>query len=90
MVLAVEGDVVELRRDRITVNGSAVPGSRTLDRDSRGQPMPQYRPGRYTLRAGEVWLFSPYHPGAFDSRYFGPVGTTGIQSTIVPVWTKRR
>lgn len=88
LVLAVEGDVVELRREGITVNGSAVPRSRTLDRDLRGRPLPQYTPGRYVLRPGEVWLFSPHHPGAFDSRYFGPISTVRIQTRVVPVWTR--
>jgi len=88
-VLAVEGDVVELRREGITVNGVAVPRSRTLDRDSRGRPMPQYPPGYYGLRQGEVWLFSPYHAAAFDSRYFGPISVEHVQATVVPLWTAR-
>jgi conjugative transfer signal peptidase TraF len=87
MVLAVAGDVVELRLEGITVNGVAIPRSRTLDRDSRGRPLPQYPPGRYVLRRGEMWLFSPYHPGSFDSRYFGPMPTADIQSSVVPLWT---
>jgi conjugative transfer signal peptidase TraF len=82
MVLGVEGDVVELRREGITLNGSAVPRSRTLNRDSQGRPLPQYPRGRYVLRKGEVWLFSPYHPAAFDSRYFGPVPISRIQLVI--------
>ncbi|HEV2147432.1 MAG TPA: conjugative transfer signal peptidase TraF [Longimicrobiaceae bacterium] len=88
MVLAMEGDVVELRPEGITVNGSAVARSRTLDRDSRGRPLPQYPPGRYVLRQGEVWLFSGYAVGAFDSRYFGPVFVSRVRAVIRPLWTE--
>jgi conjugative transfer signal peptidase TraF len=87
MVLAVGGDVVELRREGITVNGVDVPRSRSLDRDSRGRPLPQYPAGRYVLRPGEVWLFSGYTPQAFDSRYFGPILTYRVRGTVLPVWT---
>jgi conjugative transfer signal peptidase TraF len=87
-VLAMGGDVVELRRDGLTVNGVPVPYGTPLKRDSRGQPMPHYAWGRYALRQGEVWLYSPYHVAAFDSRYFGPVTVTRIQAVIQPVWTE--
>jgi conjugative transfer signal peptidase TraF len=82
MVLALEGDVVDLHPGGISVNGIPVPRSRTLERDSRGRPLPQYPRGRYVLRDGEVWLFSAHHPGAFDSRYFGPLPTTRIRSVV--------
>lgn len=87
MVFAVGGDVVELRRDGLTINGTPIPNSHTLERDSRGRPLPHYPWGTYILQIGSVWLFSPYHPAAFDSRYFGPVSTSSIRSAIRPVWT---
>jgi type IV secretory pathway protease TraF len=37
----------------------------------------------------ELWLFSPYHPLSFDSRYFGPIASVGVISRLVPVWTSR-
>lgn len=89
MVLATGGDVVELRRDGLTLNGHPVPNSRTLKWDSHGRPMPHYSWGMHVLRPGEVWLFSPYHPAAFDSRYFGPVSTSRIRSVVRPVWAGR-
>jgi conjugative transfer signal peptidase TraF len=87
MVLAMGGDVVELRRDGLTLNGHPVPNSRILMRDSHGRPMPHYSWGTHVLRPGEVWLFSPYHPAAFDSRYFGPISISRVRSVIRPVWT---
>lgn len=86
MVLATGGDVVELRRDGLTLNGVPVPHSRTVERDSRGRPMPHHPWGRHMLRPGDVWLYSSCHPGAFDSRYFGPVSTWRIQAVIRPLW----
>ena len=87
MVLAVGGDVVELRPDGLSVNGVPVPNGTPLERDSRGRPIPHYVWGRHALRQGEVWIYSPYHVAAFDSRYFGPVTVTRIQAVIRPVWT---
>ena len=87
MVLAVGGDVVEFRQEGLRVNGRSIPNSRTLERDRHGRSMPHHPWGSYKLRPGEVWLFSPYHRGAFDSRYFGPISSRRIRSVIRPVWT---
>jgi conjugative transfer signal peptidase TraF len=86
-VLALEGDVVTLRLEGIRVNGAAVPRSATVPRDSRGRPLPHYPCGEYRLEAGELWLFSPYRPNAYDSRYFGPVKLERVVSVLKPVWT---
>jgi conjugative transfer signal peptidase TraF len=89
MVLAAEGDVVELQPDGISVNGRAIPGSRALPRDARGRSMPHHPFGRHQLRPGELWLYSPHTPGAFDSRYFGPVRAEWVRAVVRPVWTWR-
>lgn len=72
-VLAVEGDLVTLSHDEIRVNGAAVPNSGTVSEDSHGRALPHHPWGQHKLRAGEIWLFSPYHLNAYDSRYFGPI-----------------
>lgn len=87
VVLAVAGDTVSLTRDGFVLNGIAVPSSRMVARDSRGRPIPHYPFGCYLVRAGEVWLFSPFHPLSFDSRYLGPVPASAVRSRIAPVWT---
>ena len=87
VVLAVAGDSLTLGPEGIRVNGCAVPKSQPRKRDSQGRLLEHYPYGSYVLARGEVWLFSPYHPLSFDSRYFGPVSDAGVLSLLVPVWT---
>lgn len=87
VVLAVAGDTVTLGPEGIRVNGRAVPKSQPRERDSQGRLLEHYPYGSYVLAHGELWLFSPYHPLSFDSRYFGPVSNAGVLSRLVPVWT---
>lgn len=87
IVVAIEGDVVALSRDGIRVNGEAMPNSVTVSKDSRGRHLPHFPWGVHRLRRGELWLFSPYHRGAYDSRYFGPVRTAQVVSVLRPIWS---
>ena len=89
VVLAVTGDTVTLSAPGTSVNGRAVPNSRPRDRDHKGRALEHYPYGSYTLGPGELWLFSPYHPLSFDSRYFGPVQKVSVLSRLTPVWTVR-
>ncbi len=88
MVLAVGGDVVELRPEGIAVNGIPVPNSSVWSTDRLGRPLPHHPWGAYVLRADQVWLFSPYHPRSFDSRYYGPVHRSAICAVVEPIWTE--
>lgn len=90
VVAAVEGDVVTLERDAVRVNGAALPNSATVSEDSRGRELPHQPWGNRRLRSGELWLFSPYHRNAFDSRYYGPVSSSHVVSRLQPVWTLSR
>lgn len=85
IVFATEGDVVTLSRNEIRVNGEPVPESATASRDSRGQLLPHYPWGTHRLGKDEIWLFSPYHRSAYDSRYFGPVRRSDVVSVLRPV-----
>lgn len=87
MVLAVGGDIVEVQPEGIAVNGLPIPNSQPRERDSRGRALPHHSWGIYQIGEGEMWLYSPYHRAAFDSRYFGPVHVARVRSIIVPVWT---
>lgn len=82
-VMAVSGDVVRLQNGRnATVNGVALPNTVSKS-DWRAWP-----DGEYTVKPGEVWLFSSYSDRSFDSRYFGPVKISEIQGAARPFLTK--
>ena len=87
VVIAVGGDVVGLHKDGVRVNDEPLVNSRPVKYDRRGRRIPHHPWGVYTLRPEEVWLYSPYHPTGFDSRYFGPVTTQRIRWVVRPVWT---
>ncbi len=72
-MLAAEGDTVRFATAGVVLNGRTVPNSRPLPSDAVGRPLPPARFGAYVLAAGEVWLWSPYTPRSFDSRYYGPL-----------------
>ncbi len=85
VVLAAAGDVVTVSRDGLEVNGVPVPNSGTAADDSRGRPLPHHVWGDHRLGRDELWLFSPSHQNAYDSRYFGPVRTSDVISVLRPV-----
>lgn len=90
VVVAVEGDVVMLERDAVRVNGAALPNSATVSEDSHGRKLPHHPWGAHRLRQSDLWLFSPYHRNAYDSRYYGPVSRSQVVSRLQPVWTWSR
>lgn len=76
---AVTGDRIRIRGGQpVEVNG--VPLVNT-----RAEPgMPAWVVDT-TVAPGEVWLFSSYSAGSFDSRYFGPVPVANLRGLAVPV-----
>jgi conjugative transfer signal peptidase TraF len=87
VVLATAGDTITFSSGGVTLNGRIVPGTRPLAHDARGRSIPHVPFGTYLLRPGEVWLWSPYTPRSFDSRYFGPLSTRALVTLVRPVWT---
>ena len=90
IVLAAGPDVVDFGADGLRRHGVPVPGSGPVSVDSAGRPLGHVPFGRYRLAPGEFWLYSPYHPRSFDSRYFGPLRQSDLRSTLVPVWIASR
>jgi len=84
VVLAVGGDEVAFGEDGLAVNGRAVAASRAQGRDMAGRPLAHVPFGRRRLAPGELWLFAPYHPRSYDSRYFGPVGAAAVRGWLIP------
>lgn len=79
-VAAVSGDHVSLRSgDLARVNGIALA-------NTRPEPgMPAWPAGDYQVGVGEVWVFSSYDAGSFDSRYFGPVPVAHVRGEASPL-----
>lgn len=85
IVLATAGDRVTVTAAGLFLNGRPVPASRPQARDGAGRPLHAYRTGSYRLRRGEIWLFSPYHPLSWDSRYYGPLPASTVLATVRPL-----
>ena len=81
-IVAKAGDVVELSQNGISVNGTAVPNTQPLTRDSTGRLLTPWNFGRFTVLPGTVWVASSHHPRSYDSRYFGPIPIACIRSRV--------
>ena len=90
IVIATAGDVIAHREEGISVNRKPIANSRTLVRDSRHRALPHYPWGDHMLEAREYWLFSPYRPNSYDSRYFGPVHASRVVAVLIPLWIWHR
>lgn len=79
-IQALPGDTVRINRGNpATVNGK--PLSNTV----ASETLPAWPDGEYTVKPGEVWVFSSYSNKSFDSRYFGPVSITLVKGEAVPL-----
>lgn len=85
-VAAVEGDVVEVAPEGVSVNGARIPNTAPRILDSAGRDMPPARFGSYTAGPGEVWLVSSFTAMSFDSRYFGSLPAAQIEGAARPLW----
>ncbi len=86
-IAAVEGDRVEVKDRGVAVNGRWLEGTRRVDRDSSGRPVPLVPEGEVVLGPGEVWLHSGRRARSFDSRVFGPVDVAQVRGVLEPLWT---
>ena len=87
VVVAVGGDLVEVRPGGTLVNGVPLPASAPAPRDRGGRALPAAY-GRHRLAEGEVWLYSGYHARSWDSRYYGPVPGSLLRGGLAAVWTR--
>nr|AGH89291.1 TraF DNA processing protein, signal peptidase [uncultured bacterium] len=84
-ILAAKGDEVAFRDDGVYVNGQLLPYSKPLNVDPGGRPLP-IRNEVLILDKSELLLMTDQSPSSFDGRYFGPVTTSQVISTISPVF----
>ena len=87
-VVAVPGDVVKLSRSGISLNGSPLPKTEVLERDSMGRALSHPPWGEHRVAPGHVWVLSTYSPRSFDSRYFGPVALDRVVAVAEEVLTE--
>lgn len=79
-VRALPGDVVRISHGNpATVNGIL------LANTAASEKLPAWPDGEYLVNSDEVWVFSSHSAKSFDSRYFGPVKITDIQSRAFPL-----
>jgi conjugative transfer signal peptidase TraF len=86
-IAARPGDVVEVSRKGIAVNGSLLPNSTPQETDSAGRRLAAWPSGTYRVNTGTVWVVSSYNAHSFDSRYYGPISTASIRNYLAPLWT---
>jgi len=81
-IVAKAGDVVEVSALGISVNGILLHNTAPLSADTKGRHLDAWPSGHYVVFPGTIWVASSYHPGRFDSRYFGPVATAAIRHRL--------
>jgi len=84
-VAALDGDIVCVAGDVISVNGRVA--AERLARDRLGRPLPAWT-GCQTLEPDDVFLLMEDVTGSFDGRYFGPIPTAAIIGRLVPLWVE--
>jgi conjugative transfer signal peptidase TraF len=83
----IAGDRVTIDSTGVRVNGIRLANSTPCNCDGAGRPLQACLLKDYVLRPDEVLLMSDYNPASFDSRYFGPLQATTIESVMTPLLT---
>lgn len=85
-VVAAAGDLVSVADQAFQVGSKNFRAPR-YDRDRAGRPLPRLPAGRYEVPPGQVWLYGSTNLRSWDSRYFGPIPSRQVISTVQPIWT---
>lgn len=84
-VVAGPGETVDTTGGEVILNGAVVANSALLDHDSQGRAVETWRERR-VLGADEFFVLSTRIPNSVDSRYFGPIHRSQIESVRRCVW----
>ncbi|GLR98371.1 conjugal transfer protein TraF [Bradyrhizobium liaoningense] len=82
-VAAVSGQQVDVT-DQVSIDGRPLPGSDVRRADAAGRLLASFAGG--IIPAGELYLHSDF-AGSYDSRYFGPIPSSGVLGLARPVFT---
>jgi conjugative transfer signal peptidase TraF len=85
-LVAVGGDRVTISALGVAVNGILLANSMPLTEDAAGLPLQFYPLQNYTLGLDEILIMSE-NSVSFDSRYFGPIKMTMLESVVIPLLT---
>jgi conjugative transfer signal peptidase TraF len=83
---AVAGDHVTIDAAGVEVNETRLANSTPLTKDEAARPLRCYPLQNYILGRDEILVMSE-SPASFDSRYFGPLKTTMLESVVKPLLT---
>lgn len=76
-ILAVAGEIVEVRPEGVYLNGELIPKSEPREVDSKGREM-AIRYGTFEVREGEYFVLATRVAGSLDGRYYGPISAGQI------------
>ncbi|MFH0302478.1 conjugative transfer signal peptidase TraF [Bradyrhizobium sp. 31Argb] len=82
-VAAIGGQQVDVA-DQVSIDGRPLPDSGVRHTDAAGRPLAPFAGG--VIPAGELYLHSDF-AGSYDSRYFGPIPSSGVLGLARPVLT---
>ncbi|TAI59978.1 conjugative transfer signal peptidase TraF [Bradyrhizobium sp. Leo170] len=82
-VAAVGGQQVDVA-EQVSIDGRPLPDSDVRHMDAAGRPLAPFTGG--VIPAGELYLHSDF-VGSYDSRYFGPIPSSGILGLARPILT---
>ncbi|MGY2803639.1 conjugative transfer signal peptidase TraF [Bradyrhizobium sp. USDA 4524] len=80
-VAAIGGQRLDVA-DHVSIDGRPLPDSDVRHTDAAGRPLAPFAGG--VIPAGELYLHSDF-AGSYDSRYFGPIPSSGILGLARPV-----
>lgn len=70
--------------DQVSIDGRPLPGSVVHHTDAAGRPLSPFAGG--VVPTGRLFLHSEF-AGSYDSRYFGPIPSSGVLGLARPVLT---
>lgn len=85
-IWAVSGDIVQVDKAGVWINGELRPNSQSFERDAAGRPIPGLLGREFILGPDEFFCASDYNVKSFDGRYFGPLGRQNIICTLTPFY----